>query len=140
VPGFDAAVAEFLKQGLGYVIAFIAGAAYWMEKRENSRIRDKAADDQRLADKDLAAINEKRLEETKAVVLAMERNTHSTNERTTAIAAQASAINELTKGFAALVLTQESTRARFTELGERLEARGEAALKMLRKLNGIKED
>ena len=131
----DAATAEILKAGLGYVLfLFACGVIALMQKR-NDVLQSQCSENLRQSDKDLMNLNEKRLEETKAIVLAIERSTQAANERSASAQALATAVTDLTKGFAALVLTQEGSRAQFIKLGERLEARQEQALDLLRKLS-----
>jgi hypothetical protein len=75
---------------------------------------------------------EKRIEEQKQILIALERNIVSSAALTASIESRTKAINDLVQGFAALVQTQEASRERFRELGERLERRQEEALNTLR--------
>jgi len=127
-------IAEIVKQGLGYTLfIFACGGLIWQVKKIEL-MRDQFLEDSKQSDKDLREINEKRLEEREKMVLAMERGTTASNERTAGIQAQAQAIADLTRGFAALVLQQDSNRARNVELGERLERRQEEVLTIQRAL------
>lgn len=132
----DAGVAELMKQGLGYLLFVLSiGVIVWLQKRYD-HLQERYVEDRKSSDKDLAAVNDKRLDETKQVVLAMERSTMAASDQTTAVRGLATAVGDLTKGFAALVVTQENFRVRFSEIGERLEKRQEEMLTMLRQNRG----
>jgi hypothetical protein len=75
---------------------------------------------------------EKRIEEQRQILVALERNIVSSAALTASIESRTKAINDLVQGFAALVQTQEASRDRFRELGDRLERRQEEALNILR--------
>lgn len=91
--------AEIAKQGLGYILFLLAlGAVVFLYRRVN------------LLQERIEALQEKRIEETKSAVLAMERNTTASTGIATSQEALTGAMNDLTKGFAAVVAGQEGLK------------------------------
>lgn len=124
----DAATQEILKGGFGYalaVAAFCIAAFFWTRIQT---LQDTCTSDAKEAAEELKKINDERLDETKVAIVALERNTLALQNRAEAVEKLTIAFNDLTKGFAALVLSQESGREHFRELGKRLESRQEVSL------------
>jgi hypothetical protein len=129
----DPAVAELMKQGLGFVLFIFSCGVIALLWRNNGNLQKQIREIDKASDAVLLALQEKRLAEMREVVLAIERSAASALDHTAAMSTQATAINDLTKGFAALVLTSENGAARFKEAVDRLEARQEAILSTMGK-------
>lgn len=78
------------------------------------------------------AIYEKRIEEQKQVLIAMERVTVAMATLSASVESRTKVINELVQGFGTLASVLEANRDRDKELGDRVEKRQEDILSLLR--------
>lgn len=77
---------------------------------------------------------EKRIEEQRPVLVALERNVVALAAMTHSIDSRTAAINDLVQGFAALVNTQDVRRDHYVETIKRMESRQEENLRLTREL------
>lgn len=130
--GFDRIIDALLSAGGVWAALFLLAAltaAYLY--RDKSLVEARCAEAANETAKAVAALHEKRLEEAKAILTTVERNTSSSASRAVALESLNASVLKITEGFSVLAQTQDSRGERCREQVDRIERRLDVILTML---------
>jgi hypothetical protein len=117
----DKAIDLLLGQGLLGVLLFLAGSIAVYLYRENTRLYGVIQALQTESQKEKMDLYEHRLQEAKDLLMVVERTNMMAETLRASVESRTVALNELIKGFAALVQSTEANRERFREQANRIE-------------------
>jgi hypothetical protein len=117
----DNAIDLLLGQGLLGVLLFLAGSIAVYLYRENTRLYGVIQALQTESQKEKMDLYEHRLQEAKDLLMVVERTNMMAETLRASVESRTVALNELIKGFAALVQSTEANRERFREQANRIE-------------------
>jgi hypothetical protein len=117
----DKAIDLLLGQGLLGVLLFLAGSIAVYLYRENTRLYGVIQALQTESQKEKMDLYEHRLQEAKDLLMVVERTNMMAETLRASVESRTVALNELSKGFAALVQSTEANRERFREQANRIE-------------------
>jgi hypothetical protein len=117
----DKAIDLLLGQGLLGVLLFLAGSIAVYLYRENTRLYGVIQTLQTESQKEKMDLYEHRLQEAKDLLMVVERTNMMAETLRASVESRTVALNELIKGFAALVQSTEANRERFREQANRIE-------------------
>lgn len=122
----EKALEVILSQGLsGALAVLLILAVGWLVRRQNADL-ERYLGERDEWDTARQAINEKRLDDSRALITALERNATVLAQHSSSLDARTQAQNQLVQTVAAMAQSQEASRDRFRDQADRMERRLEA--------------